>query len=128
MEIDCIVLRIHVRDVAFGVNVDRRVIAFIRKEGRNAGRSVRSIVASEFSKRKEFVPVVLLVRAVHPDILFQSLIHTLSLTVSFRVMSGSEMKFHGEEFAKSPEKPGDKLRASIGRDVRGNSVFGENVN
>ncbi len=52
LEIDDEVLSICVSDIAFGVNGDCRIIAFVREERRNACRGVRSIVECELGKGK----------------------------------------------------------------------------
>ena len=48
--------------------------------------------------------VVLLVVAVDSDVLLQSLVHSFHLSVSLRVVSRSEMKFHVKRNSKGLEK------------------------
>ena len=45
-------------------------------------------------KKKEFRPIVFLVVAIDLEVLFQSLIGSFGLSVTFRMVSRSEMKFH----------------------------------
>ena len=37
------------------------------------------------------------------------------------------MELHVKEFSECLEEPGDELRATIGRNMRGNTVFGEDM-
>ncbi len=68
------------------VNVEGRMITFIRKEGGYACRGVRSIVVCEFREWKEGDPIVLLVVDVNPEVLFEYLIDAFGLSVCFRVI------------------------------------------
>src|ERR1700761_7156881 len=95
LKINGVILRIHVSDIAFRININCWVVAFIREKRRDAGGGTRCIIESEFGERKEFVPIVLLIPAIHPHILFHSLVRPFGLTVGFQMMSGGEMKFHG---------------------------------
>src|SRR6202041_2327658 len=79
------------------------VITFIIEERRNTHCSTWSIVKSKLGQRKESFPVILLVVAVHTQILFQSLVCSFSLPIAFRMISG------------------------IGCDMSGNSVFGKHM-
>ncbi len=73
-------------------------------------------------------PVVLLIRTINADILFQGLICTFRLSVGFRMISGSEVKFHVEGFSKGARELGDKLGTAVRCDVVRNAMLGENVN
>jgi len=71
----------------FGVCGDVGVITFIGEEWRNPHSCTQSIVVGKLHKWKKGVPVILLVVAVHADILFQCLISMLSLPISFGMVS-----------------------------------------
>ena len=68
----------------FWMDGDVRMIAFVGEEQRNSGGGTRSIVVSELSKRKKDEPIVLLIVAVYAEILFQRLVSTFGLTITFR--------------------------------------------
>ena len=80
--------------VAFRVDCEVRVVTLVREEWGNPRSRARGVVVREFRERKQFRPVVLLVIAVHPKILFQSLVSTLGLPIRFRMVSGSEVQPH----------------------------------
>jgi len=63
------------------------MVAFVGKERRDTSGSTQSIVISEFRKREEVSPVVLLVVAIDAEVLFQSLVSMLSLTITFRMVT-----------------------------------------
>src|SRR5271168_4550733 len=95
---------------------DVRMITFVGEERRNSGGGTRSIVVSELGKRKKCEPIVLLIVAVYAEILFQCLVSPFSLTITFRVITGSEMKSHVEGFSERAEKAGDEFRTAVGSD------------
>lgn len=88
------------RDVTIGVNGDGGVVAFVGIEGRDTGGGVRSVVVRELRERKKRTPVILLEVNVSPEVLFQSLIDSFSLSVSFRVITGGEMYTHVQCFSE----------------------------
>ena len=96
---------------------DVRVISLVSKEWGYSSGSTRGIVVCELHKREKLSPVVLLVVAVNPDILFQCLICAFGLSVTFRMVTGSEMKLHIESFSERPEEMRDELRSAVGGDV-----------
>ena len=91
-------------EISLGVNSKIRVVTFVGKEWRNSGSDVRSIVVCEFCQGKQVRPIILLVIAVHLEILFESLVNTFGLTVAFRMMSGGEVKSHVESFSQGVEE------------------------
>src|SRR3984957_802070 len=103
------------------------VITFISEERRNTRCSTRSIVKSKLDQWKESFPVILLVVAVHTQILFQSLICSFSLPIAFRVISGSEVKLHIQSLSERSEEVGNELGSTVGRDMSGNSVLGKHM-
>jgi hypothetical protein len=131
-----LVERVEVRDkisgpsggeIPLGMDGVRRVIAFVGEEGSNTRSVVRGVVVSEFSEGKEQTPVVLHVVAVHPNILFQSLVDTLGLSVGGRMVAGGEVETHIKRFSQRSGEMVNKLGAPIGGDVTRNSVLGEDV-
>jgi hypothetical protein len=77
--------------VAFRVDGEIRMIAFVGEERRNSSGSTWSIVVGKLCKRKEISPVVLLIIAINSEILLQRLIGSFHLSVSFRVIARGEM-------------------------------------
>ena len=70
------------------------IVAFVRKEGGNAGSVIHSVVVSELSHGEERGPIVLLVGTEDSEDLFEGLVNTLSLSVGFQVVSGGEVEIH----------------------------------
>jgi hypothetical protein len=114
-------------EITLGVDGDRRVIAFVGEEGGNARSVIRGVVVSEFSEGKEQTPVVLHVVAVHPDVLFQSLVDTLGLSIGGRMVAGGEVETHIKRFSQGSGEMVNKLGAPIRGDMTRNSVLGEDV-
>ena len=81
-------------DVMIGVNGDGRVIAFVGVEWRDTSGSMWSVVICKFCKRKKHTPIILLKVNVHSEILFESLINSFSLSISFRMITGGEVNTH----------------------------------
>jgi hypothetical protein len=104
---------------------DVRVIPFVGKEGRSATGCTWSIVVSKFSEGKERRPVVLLVVAEYSEVLFECLIESFSLSVSFRMIARGEVNLHVQRLSEGSEEAGDKLRFPVASDMRRDSVFGE---
>jgi len=73
-EVDSVAVGLNRRNVAFGVYRDVGVVAFVRKEGGDAGRRARRVIVRKFGEGKEFGPVVLLVVAIDSNVLFQGFI------------------------------------------------------
>jgi hypothetical protein len=114
-------------EITLGVDGDQRVIAFVGEEGGNASSVVRGVVVSEFSEGKEWAPVVLHAVAVHLDVLFQSLVDTLGLSVSGRMVAGGEAETHIKHFGQGLGEMVNKLGALIGGDMTRNSMLGEDM-
>ena len=113
--------------VALRVDGESGVVTLVGEEGRDSGCGVRSVVVRKLRKREEFGLVVLLIVAVNTEVLFQGLVDALRLTVAFGVVTGSEVELHVESFPEGAEEVGDKLRTSVGGDVRRNFVLGEDM-
>jgi hypothetical protein len=131
-----LVKRVEVRDeisgpsggeIALGMDGDRWVVAFVGEEGGNAHSVIWGGVVSEFSEGKERTPVVRHVVAVHPNVLFQSLVDTLGLSVSGRMVAGSEVETHIQHFSQGSGEMVNKLGAPVEGDMTRNSVLGEDV-
>jgi hypothetical protein len=104
---------------------DVRVIPFVGKEGRSAGGCTWSIVVSEFSKGKERRPVVLLVVAEYAEVLFECLIESFSLSISFRMIARGEVNLHVQHLSEGSEEMGNKLGSAVTSDMRRDSMLGE---
>ena len=68
------------------------MITLISVKRRDTCGSIRGVVIGEFGDRKERIPVVLLVGAVHAEVLLKGLVSSLGLTISLRMMAGGEME------------------------------------
>jgi hypothetical protein len=113
--------------VALRMNGDGRVIPLVGEEGRDASGSARGIVVSKLREWKELRPVVLLIVAVHPEILFQGLVNSLGLSVAFGMVPGGKVEAHIQGLPKGPEEPGNELRATVAGDMRRDTVLREDV-
>ena len=73
----------------FPLRVDGKVwvIPLVGIEWGNSGSHTRSVVVSKLQEQEQCEPVVLLIVAVDPDVLFQGLISVLGLTITFRMVS-----------------------------------------
>ena len=67
----------------FGVDCEVRVVALICKEERDTGSCTGRVIERELCEGQKFSPVVLLVVTVDSEVLFQGLIHPLSLSITF---------------------------------------------
>ena len=76
------------------------MVAFVGKERRDTSGSARSIVISEFCKWEEVSPVVLLVVAIDAEVLFQSLVSTLGLTITFRMVTRGKVQLDVESLSE----------------------------
>ena len=103
------------------------MVAFISEERGNPGGGTQSIIVSEFCKRQQCIPIVLLVIAKYLEVLFQGLISPFCLTVAFGMVSRGEMELHIKCFSKRMEKLGDELGATVGGHMFGNTVFREDM-
>jgi hypothetical protein len=99
------------------MHCDVQVISFVGKEGRSAGGCTQSIVVSEFSKRKVQRPVVLLVVAEYVEVLFECLIESFSLSISFRVIAQGEVNLHVQRLSEGLEEVGNKLGSTVASDM-----------
>jgi len=88
------------RQQSIGVDGDRGMVAFVGKERRDTSGSARSIVISKFRKWEEVSPVVLLVVAIDAEVLFQSLVSMLSLTITFRMVTRGKVQSDVESLSE----------------------------
>ena len=63
-----------------------RVIPLVGIEWGNGGSCAWSVVVSKLCEREQCEPVVLLIVAVDPDVLFQGLVSAPILTITFRMV------------------------------------------
>ena len=104
-----------------------RVVAFVRKERRNASSVIHSVVVSELGHGEERRPVVLLIGAEDSEDLFEGLVDSLSLSVGFWVISGGEVEIHVQSFPQGTEEDGHELGATVGSNVSRYTMFREDV-
>src|SRR5882724_6870497 len=109
------------------MNCKVQMITLIGKEGCNAGSGTRSIVISELSYWKEFGPIILLVVTIDSEVLFQSLISSFGLSITFGVISRSEVKLHVQRSSEGPEEVGYEFCTTIGGDMARDTVLGEDM-
>jgi len=88
------------RQQSIGVDGDRGMVAFVGKERRDTSGSAWSIVISKFRKWEEVSPVVLLVVAIDVEVLFQSLVSTLGLTITFRMVTRGKVQSDVESLSE----------------------------
>ena len=74
-------------EVTLRVNSDVRVVALVGIEGHNTGGCTWHVVVCKLSKGQQVEPIVLLVVAVDSEILFQSLISSFGLSITFGVIT-----------------------------------------
>ena len=72
--------------VPLWVDGEVQVITFVSVEWGDLRRGTQGIVVCELAKWQGLVPVVLLVVAVDPDVLFQGLVSALGLPITFRMV------------------------------------------
>lgn len=114
-------------EVVFRMDGEVRMVAFVGEEGCDSSGSTRSVVVRKLRKREEFGPVVLLVVAIRAEVLFECLIRAFGLAIAFRVVTRGEVKTHVESFGQRPEEVRHEFGATVGGDVRGNSVLREDM-
>ena len=84
---------------------------------------MRRVVISEFRKRKKRLPVVLLIIAKYPQVLFGSLVCSFCLSVTFGMVSRGVVEVHIECFFEQAEKSRDGFGITVGSDMFGNTMF-----
>ena len=91
IKVDHKVMCMSANKVMFGMDGNIGMVAFIGEEGQDACSSARGIVVGKLGQRQELGPIVLLVIAVGPYVLFQGLIYLLSLSVALRMVTRCEV-------------------------------------
>jgi hypothetical protein len=92
IKIQCELMGMCRSHLTLGVNNDTRMITLVSEERCDTSRHVQSVVICEFHERQECGLVILMVVAVHVNILLKHLVSMLSLPVGFRVITRSEMQ------------------------------------
>ena len=69
----------------------------------------------------------MLVIAIDSEVLFQSLISLFRLSITFRMVSGSEVKFHVQCGSEGLEEVGNEFRAAVGSDMAGDTMLGKDM-
>ena len=101
------------------------MVTFVSEERGNASGGAWSIIVGEFRQREEFGPIVLLVIEIDSNVLSQGLICLFGLSLGFRMISRGEMEFHIQSCSERAEEVGYKFGASVGSNVRRNTVLRE---
>src|SRR6266571_3037642 len=127
VEIDGILLCMYRSQVSLHMDGEVGVVAFVGEERRNACGGIRSIIVCELHKWQELGPIVLLIVGIYLQILLKRLVHSLGLSISFRVVAGGEVETDIKGLAQGTEEMGDELQTPVGGDVQGNSVFGKHI-
>ena len=70
------------------------MVTLVSKKGRGTSSCTGSVVVSKFCQGKECIPIVLLIIAEDTKVLLERLISVFGLTITFRVISRSEVKSH----------------------------------
>ena len=70
VKVDCEGSSLGRSEVPFGMNHEVQMVPFVCKERQDTSGSARDVIISEFHKRKEFRPIVLLIVTVDSNILF----------------------------------------------------------
>ena len=110
------------------MNSNVRVVALIGIEGHNTSGCTWRIVVCELSEWEQAEPIVLLVIAVDSDVLFQSLISSFGLSITFRVKTQGEVKLHVESETKRSEEVRDEFGTSVRSNVARDTMLRKDVN
>ena len=86
------------------MNSNVQVVALIGIEGCNTSGCTCCVIVCELSEWEQAEPIVLLVIAVDSDVLFQSLISSFGLSITFRMITQGEMKLHVETETERSEE------------------------
>ncbi len=127
VKIDGILLCMYRSQVSLQMDGEVGVVAFVGEEGRDACGGIRSIIVCELRKWQELGPIVLLIVGIYPQILLKRLVHSLGLSISFRVVARGEVEMDIKGLAQGTEEMGNELRTPVGGDVRGNSMFRKHI-
>ena len=87
IKINCKVVDVEEDYVAFRVSCNVWMIPFIHENLKDTSNSAENIIESKFHKSKKFRLVVLLVVIIYSEVLFQSLISSFCLPISFQVIA-----------------------------------------
>jgi len=87
-------------EVALRVNSDVQVVALVGIEGHNSSGCTWRIVVCELGKGVAGRTIVLLAFAVDSEVLFQSLISSFGLSITFGMIAQGKMKLHVKSKAK----------------------------
>ena len=97
--------------VTFRMDHKIRMVTLVSKEGCDAGSGAGGVVVCELHEGQKAGPVVLLVIAVYPEVLFKGLISALSLPITFRMIARCEVQLHVKGHAQGLEEVQDELCA-----------------
>ena len=96
-------------------------------EGCHFDRRVHGTVVYEHSEWKKFVPVVLLVRGVNAEVLFQSLVETLRGSVGLRVECGRKAQIDLGDLRECRPERTIKEATAVRNDIVRETVYWEDM-
>ena len=103
------------------------MISLIGEKERDICSCTWSIVVGELYKGQEVSLVILLIIAIHMEVLFQSLISPLGLAIPLWMVSRGEVKIDVQGLTKGTEEMRYKLWTPIGGNIRGDSMLREHM-
>src|SRR6266481_6843769 len=81
-------------EVSFRMHCYVGMVPLVGKEWCGGSSGARGVVVCELCEGQEAGPVVLLVVAVHPEVLLKGLISALSLPITFQMIARCEVQLH----------------------------------
>ena len=87
VEVNGVLLHACRSEISLWVDGEVGVVALVSKEWGDTCGGIGSIVVSELCERQELRPIVLLIIAVNPQVLFQCLVHSFCLSIAFGMIS-----------------------------------------
>ena len=103
------------------------MVTFVDKEWGDSCSGTQGMVVSKFHKQEQGVPVILLIIAKYPQVLFQGLIGLFGPSITFGMVSGGEVELHVKCFSKRAEKLGDELGTLVGGYMFGDAMLREDM-
>jgi hypothetical protein len=100
-----------------------QVVALVGEERRHTSSGTWCVVVGEFGNGGEWFPVALLIVAIDPEVLFQSLVSMFSLTLTLRMVSWGEVQLHFESSPQGLPEMWYKLGTPVRSDVWGDFVL-----
>ena len=99
-----------------------RVSAGVKKERGLLCGGVDVVVVGKLSKWKKGMPVVLPLSDKDPQVLFQLLVNSFSLSICLQVVGCGGCSFNSEQPVQFLHECGNKLQSSVGHDLSWETV------